>query len=99
MKNAEQLLDDIQNNKEVAQAFRDGLNKLRGDEALSVLDAGLIVARELGYELGEDEAKGIIASLQRIKEVEKKDLSDEDLEMVAGGSCISFGWCICRSGY
>ena len=56
MKNMEQLVNDMRNDAELRQKIRYGLNKLRSDENLEVYEAGLRVARDLGYEiLGKNE--------------------------------------------
>ena len=98
MKNAEQLMLDMKADEELRKKFQDGLNKLRSDETLSVMEAGIRVARELGYEVSEDEAKTFIARLQNRRNQGKAQLSDNELDNVAGGSCgvcqsfCNFNW-------
>jgi len=49
MKNVEQLIADMKADEGLRKKFREGLNRLRSDETLSVIEAGIKVARELGY--------------------------------------------------
>ena len=98
MKNAEQLMLDMKADEELRKKFREGLNKLRGDETLSVMEAGRRVARELGYEVSEDKAKPFIARLQNRRGQDKTQLSDEELDNVAGGICnCHCGVCSCST--
>ena len=94
MKNAEQLIIDMKADEELRKKFQEGLNKLRGDETLSVMEAGIRVARELGYEVSEDEAKKFLARLQNRRGQDKTQLSNDELDNVAGGDCNSCG-CYC----
>ena len=91
MKNAEQLIIDMKADEELRKKFQEGLNKLRGDETLSVMEAGIRVARDLGYEISEDEAKKFLARLQNRRGQDKTQLSDNELDNVAGGSCNNCG--------
>ena len=93
MKNVEQLIIDMKADEELRKKFREGLNKLRGDETLSVMEAGRRVARELGYEVSEDEAKPFITRLQNRRGQDKTQLADDELENVAGGFCLQCGNC------
>ena len=85
MKNTEQLIIDMKADEELRKKFREGLNKLRGDETLSVMEAGRRVARELGYEVSEDEAKSFITRWQNRRGQDKTKLNDDELDNVAGG--------------
>ena len=87
MKNAEQLMLDMKADEELRKKFHEGMNKLRSDETLSVMEAGIRVARELGYEVSEDESKPFIARLQNRRGQDKTQLNDEELDNVAGGGC------------
>ena len=92
MKNVEQLVLDMKADEELRKKFHEGMNKLRGDETLSVIGAGIRVARELGYEVSEDEIKALIA---RMRGEGKTQLNDSELDKVAGGgcqNCNSAGW-------
>ena len=93
MKNVEQLIIDMKADEELRKKFREGLNKLRGDETLSVMEAGRRVARELGYEVSEDEAKSFITRFQNRRGQDKTQLNDDELENVAGGFCLQCGNC------
>ena len=66
---------------------------MRGDGTLGVMEAGQQVARELGYEVSEEEAKSFIAQMQTRDNKGKKVLSDDELDSAAGGQCS--GMCGC----
>jgi len=85
MKNTEQLIIDMKADEELRKKFHEGLNKLRGDKTLSVMEAGRRVARELGYEVSEDDAKTFITRLQNRHGQGKIQLNDDELDNVAGG--------------
>ena len=85
MKNFEQFVADFKANEELKKKFRERLNKLRSDETLGIMEAGQRVARELGYEVSDDEAKPLIDQFQSRKTQNKKTLSDDELDNVAGG--------------
>ncbi|MBQ9404620.1 MAG: hypothetical protein IJU15_06500 [Synergistaceae bacterium] len=89
MKNAEQLVADIKADEGLRKKFHEGLNKLRSDETLSIMEAGQRVARELGYEVKDDEAKKFVARMQA-RGQDKTKLSDKELDNVAGGICGSY---------
>ena len=96
MKNAKDLIIDMKADEELLKKL--GMNKLRSDETLSVMEAGRRVARELGYEVSEDDAKPFIARMQNRCGQDKTQLSDDDLDKVAGGdqipySCADCGGC------
>ena len=90
MKNAKDLIIDMKADEELLKKFQEGMNKLRSDETLSVMEAGRRVARELGYEVSEDESKPFIARLQNRRGQDKTQLSDDELDMVAGGDQIPY---------
>lgn len=81
MKNAEQFLADMKADEALRTKFREGMNKLRSDATLSASEAGQRVARELGYELSEDEAKKFATRMQ----AKGGQLTEEELKHVAGG--------------
>lgn len=81
MKNFEQLLADFRADEELRRKFHEGLNKFRSDETLSVMEAGIRAARELGYEVTEEDAKRFIDRAQN----GVRELSPDELENVAGG--------------
>ena len=95
MKNVEQLKADMIADETLRAKFREALNKLRSDETLSIMEAGQRTARELGYEVPDDEAKDFVARLQAIRGQGKEQLSDDELENVAGGGW----WCGCNCSY
>lgn len=92
MKNAEQLINDFKADEGLRKKFHEGLNRLRSDETLSVHEAGIKVAHELGYEVSEDDVKNFIALMQRRKN-SGMQLSNDELEGVAGGKGCA---CQCR---
>ena len=96
MKNAEQLILDMKSDEELRKKFSEGLNKLRDDETLSVMEAGRRVARDLGYEVSEDDAKPFIARMQNRCGQDKTQLSDNELDNVAGGGCVCTCWAVIR---
>lgn len=81
MKNAEQFLSDMKANEALRTKFREGMNKLRSDATLSVVEAGQRVARELGYEVSDDEAKKFAARIP----ANGRELTEEEAKNVAGG--------------
>ena len=85
MKNAEQLLKDLMSNEELRKKAHEELNKLRSDKSLGVYEAASKVARDLGYEVSEDEMKNLIFGIQNRKDESVTGLSDDELEQVAGG--------------
>ena len=85
MKNAEQLMKDLTENEELRKKAHKELNKLRSDKTLGVYDAASKVARDLGYEVSEDEMKNLILGIQNRKDESVTELSDDELEQVAGG--------------
>ena len=89
MKNLEQFIVDIKADEELRKKFQEGLNKLRGDGTLGVMEAGQQVARELGYEVSDEEAKSFIEKMQNRGTQGKKSLSDDELDNAAGGSFCS----------
>ena len=99
MKNAEQFRTDMKADEALRAKFREGINKLRGDKTLSMAEAGQRVARELGYEISDEEAKKF--TTQRAS---KAKLSDSELDNAAGGrdcggSCSGAGGgssCLCE---
>ena len=95
MKNAKDLIIDMKA-EELLKKFHEGLNKLRGDETLSFVEAGVRVACELGYEISEDETKTFTAGLRNRRGEGKTQLSDEELDKVAGGEC---SFCDCYATY
>ena len=96
MKNAEQLSADMTADEALRAKFRESLNKLRGDKTLSITEASRQVARELGYEISDEEAKKLITAR---RQASKGKLSDEELDNVAGGYCgASCYSCGCGTG-
>ena len=92
MKNVEQLKADMAADETLRARFREALNKLRSDETLSIMEAGQRAAHELGYEVPNDAAKDLMAYLQARRGQGKEQLSDDELENVAGGgSCQGLG--------
>ncbi len=87
MKNVEQLIADMKADEGLRKKFREGLNRLRSDETLSVIEAGIKVARELGYQISDDEAKKLVARSGQ----GKTQLNDDELNQVAGGVCSGMG--------
>ena len=85
MKNAEQLMKDLTENVELRKKAHEELNKLRSDKSLGVYEAASKVARDLGYEVSEDEMKNLIFGIQNRKDESVTELSDDELEQVAGG--------------
>ena len=83
MKNAEQFSADMKADDALRAKFREGLNKLRGDKTLSITEASRQVARELGYEISEEETKKLMAQ----QRTPMRELTDSELENVAGGGC------------
>lgn len=81
MKNFEQLISDFRADEELRKKFREGLNKFRSDETLSVMEAGIRAARELGYEVTEEDAKRFLDRAQN----GVRELSLDELQNVAGG--------------
>ena len=94
MNSAEQLMIDMKADEELRRKFHKDMNTLRGNEKLSVIEAMIRVARELGYEVSEDEAKALIARLQKKRGGNKTQLNDYELDDVAGGN-----GCRCVGGY
>lgn len=95
MKNAEQFYSDMEADVELRNKFREILNKLRSDETLTVIEAGKHVAHELGYEISEDDEKKFVARFQARRGQGKTQLSDDELDNVAGGGW----WCGCNCSY
>ena len=94
MKNVEQLKADMATDETLRAKFREALNKLRSDETLSIMEAGQRTARELGYEVSDDATKDFVTRLQAIRGQGKEQLSDDELDNVAGGengNCVCFG--------
>ena len=87
MKNVEQLKADMVADETLRAKFREALNKLRSDKNLTVMEAGQRAARELGYEVPDDVAKDFVTRLQARRGQGKTQLSDDELESVAAGSC------------
>ena len=58
---------------------------MRSDKSLGVYEAASKVARDLGYEVSEDEIKNLIFGIQNRKDKSVTELSDDELEQVAGG--------------
>ena len=85
MKNADQLIIDMVEDKDLSVKFREGLNKLREDDALGIEDACVLVARELGYGLSVDEVKSIQSVMRGDATDVSTELSKEALEAIAGG--------------
>ena len=85
MKNANQLILDMVEDKDLSVSFREGLNRLRGDETLDIVDACVLVARELGYGLSVDEVRDILSVMRGETSDIDIELSKEALEAVAGG--------------
>lgn len=67
--------------KNSGRNFTRGLNKFRSDETLSVVEAGIRAARELDYEVTEEDAKRFLDRAQN----GVRELSSDELENVAGG--------------
>ena len=84
------IIKDFNENGELRKKAHEALNKLRSDANLSVLEAWIKVARELGYKVSEDDAKKFITRMQYGNNAGKTQLSDDELEHVAGGGLC--GW-------
>ena len=80
MSSLEQFIADLKADQELRGKFQECTNKLRSDEKLSMNDAVLRAAGELGYEISDDEVKQV-----RSESRYKQQLSDEELDNVAGG--------------
>ena len=57
------------------------------------MEAGQRAARELGYEVSDEEAQPLVDRLQGRSPQGKKSLSDDELDNAAGGQCS--GMCGC----
>lgn len=96
MKTTEQLVADLRSDEKLRKKFHEALNKMRGDDTLTVTEAGKRVAHELGYEISEDEAKPFIDIFQARHGQGKTQLNNEELDNVAGGLCTHGPcWCFC----
>ena len=80
MKNLKQFIADLKAYEKLRGKFQECVNKLRGDEKLSMNETVLHAARELGYEISDDELKRVPSGSGY-----KQQLSDEELDNVAGG--------------
>ena len=91
MKNAEQFSADMKADDALRAKFREGLNKLRGDKTLSITEASRQVARELGYQVSDEETKKLMAQ----QRTPMRELTDSELENVAagGGGFCSGSYC------
>ena len=83
MSNLEKFVADLKADEELRGKFQECMNKLRVDKKLSMNEIVLRAAGELGYEISNDEVKRV-----RSESRYKQQLSDEELDNVAGGADI-----------
>ena len=86
MSNLERLITDLKADEELRGKFQECTNKLRSDEKISMNEAVLRAAGELGYEISDEEVKQV-----RSESRYKQQLSDEELDSVAGGDADLVG--------
>ncbi len=95
MGNGEQFLEDLKTNEGLRAQFRAGINKCREEKDLDHVGAILKIAKSLGYELTEEEAKEFAENRRRKADANSKDdeLGEEELSAVAGG--LFCNCCVC----
>lgn len=82
MKSVKELLNDLNSNEAIAKEFADALREKREAGAHNYYETIIPVAEEMGYAVSKEE-------LDEIIEDNSKELTEEELGKVAGGtSCL-----------